>query len=56
MAAVVGLLFASYLLIDAFDGFSIFLGVSVLLALYGLFDPELGQGRNAELEGNQGVS
>ncbi|AYG70824.1 MULTISPECIES: hypothetical protein [unclassified Rhizobium] len=56
MAAVVGLLFASYLLIDAFDGFSIFLGVSVLLAVYGLFDPEFGQRRNAELEGNQSVS
>lgn len=56
MAAVVGLLFVTYLSIDAFDGFSIFLGVSVPLAVYGLFDPELGQRRNAELEGNQSVS
>jgi len=56
MAAVVGLLFASYLLIDAFDGFSIFLGVSVLLAVYGLFDPEFGGRRQTGLESSKSVS
>ncbi|MBP1848304.1 hypothetical protein J2046_006595 [Rhizobium petrolearium] len=56
MSAVLGLLFASYLLIDVFDGFSTFLGVSVLLAVYGLFDPEFGQRRQTELESNQSVS
>ncbi len=56
MSAVVGLLFASYLLIDTFDGFSILLGVSVLLAVYGLFDPEFGRRRQTELESNQSVS
>nr|WP_201009209.1 hypothetical protein [Rhizobium rhizogenes]QCL09375.1 putative membrane protein [Rhizobium rhizogenes]QCL09544.1 putative membrane protein [Rhizobium rhizogenes] len=39
MSAVVALLFASYLLIDAFAGFSILLGIGVLLGIYGLCDP-----------------
>ncbi|PLU12310.1 hypothetical protein BMJ29_32590 [Sinorhizobium medicae] len=56
MSAVVGLLFASYLLIDAFEGFSILLGVGVLLATYGLFDPEFGRWRASELGSNQSVS
>ncbi|MBB4189333.1 hypothetical protein GGE07_006015 [Sinorhizobium terangae] len=53
MSAVVGLLFASYLLIDAFEGFSILVGVGVLLATYGLFDPEFGRWRASELGSNQ---
>ncbi|MDX0283773.1 hypothetical protein GOC36_27180 [Sinorhizobium meliloti] len=56
MSAVVGLLFASYLLIDAFEGFSILLGVGVLLATYGLFDPEFGRWRASELGSNHSVS
>ncbi|MCA1494089.1 hypothetical protein I6F11_24615 [Ensifer sp. NBAIM29] len=56
MSAVVGLLFASYLLIDAFEGFSILLGVGVLLATYGLFDPEFGRWEASELGSNQSVS
>ncbi|RVJ49427.1 RcgA family putative transporter [Sinorhizobium meliloti] len=56
MSAVVGLLFASYLMIDAFEGFSILLGVGVLLATYGLFDPEFGRWRASELGSNQSVS
>ncbi|WP_064697194.1 RcgA family putative transporter [Rhizobium aegyptiacum] len=56
MSAVVGLLFASYLLIDAFEGFSILVGVGVLLATYGLFDPEFGRWRASELGSNQSVS
>jgi hypothetical protein len=42
MSAIVALLFASYLLIDAFAGFSILLGVGVLLGIYGLCDPGFG--------------
>ncbi|KAA3445807.1 hypothetical protein C7I87_31420 [Mesorhizobium sp. SARCC-RB16n] len=44
MLAVVALLVAGYLLIDAFAGFSILLGVGVLLAIYGLIDPGFGKG------------
>ncbi|MEI2302227.1 RcgA family putative transporter [Ensifer sp. MJa1] len=56
MAAVVGLLVAGYLLIGAFAGFSILLGVGVLLALYGLFDPGFGRWRATELGNHQRVS
>jgi hypothetical protein len=42
MSAVVALLLASYLLIDAFAGFSILLGIGVLLGIYGLCDPGFG--------------
>ncbi|TNC46252.1 hypothetical protein FHG66_19105 [Rubellimicrobium rubrum] len=42
MTAVVMLLAASYLLIDAFTGFSILLVAAVLVATYGLFDPGFG--------------
>jgi hypothetical protein len=44
------------LLIDAFAGFSILLGVGVLLAIYGLFDPGLGRWRASKLGNNQSVS
>jgi deoxycytidine triphosphate deaminase len=53
---VVGLLFTSYLLIDAFTGFSILLGIGVLLAIYGLIDPGFGRWRAIELGNNQSVS
>lgn len=56
MSAVVALLVASYLLIDAFSGFSILLGLGVLLAVYGLIDPGLGCGRASELGREQSVS
>ena len=56
MSAVVALLVAGYLLIDAFAGFSVFLGVGVLLAIYGLFDPGFGKWRASELGNNQSVS
>ncbi|RJT32654.1 hypothetical protein D3227_26750 [Mesorhizobium waimense] len=56
MSAVVALLVAGYLLIDAFAGFSILLGIGVLLAIYGLFDPGLGRWRASELGDNQSVS
>lgn len=56
MSAVVALLVVSYLLIDAFAGFSTLLAISVLIALYGLFDPGLGRWRASELGNNQSVS
>lgn len=45
MSAVISLLVAGYLLIDAFAGFSILLGIGVLLAICGLVDPGFGQSR-----------
>ncbi|RUW57525.1 hypothetical protein EOA31_37815, partial [Mesorhizobium sp. M4B.F.Ca.ET.049.02.1.2] len=56
MSAIVALLVAGYLLIDAFAGFSILLGVGVLFAIYGLFDPELGRWKAIKLGKNQSVS
>ncbi|MEZ2129812.1 MULTISPECIES: RcgA family putative transporter [unclassified Sinorhizobium] len=56
MSAAVGLLFATYLLIDAFDGFSILLIAGVLTATYSLFDPEFALPRSRKSESNQGVS
>jgi hypothetical protein len=56
MSVIVALLVASYLLIDAFSGFSILLGVGVLFAIYGLFDPGLGRGQASKLGNNQSVS
>jgi hypothetical protein len=56
MSTIVGLLFTSYLLIDAFAGFSILLGIGALVAIYGLVDPELGQRRAGELGNHQIVS
>ncbi|WFU07183.1 hypothetical protein QA648_35360 (plasmid) [Rhizobium sp. CB3171] len=55
MSAVVAFLFVSYLLIDAFAGFSILLSIAVLLGIYGLCDPGFGHRRTSEV-GNQGVS
>ena len=56
MSTVVALLVASYLLIDAFSGFSILLGLGVLLAIYGLIDPGFGRDRASELGIDQSVS
>lgn len=56
MSTVVALLFAGYLLIDAFAGFSILLGVGVLLSIYGLCDPRFGQWRASKLGNHQRVS
>lgn len=55
-SAIVALLVAGYLLIDAFAGFSIMMGVGVLFAIYGLFDPGLGRGQASKLGNNQSVS
>lgn len=56
MSAVVALLLVSYLLVDAFSGFSILLGLGVLLAMYGLIDPGFGRGRGSEIGSDQSVS
>ena len=56
MSAVVALLFASYLLINAFQGFSILLGIGVLLAIYGLIDPGFGRWRASASGNSQNVS
>ena len=45
MSAVIALLFISYLLIDAFVGFSILIGTGVILGIWGLLDPEFGKSR-----------
>ena len=42
MAAALALIAAGYLLTGAFQGFSLVLGLAVLLCLYGLFDPGYG--------------
>ncbi|SEI19275.1 hypothetical protein SAMN05216228_10793 [Rhizobium tibeticum] len=56
MAAVVTLLFATYLLVDAFVGFSIVLGIGVFVALFSLVDPGLGSRRSNEIGSRQIVS
>lgn len=55
MTAAVALVAVSYLLIGAFPGFSILLGVGVLIAIYGLFDPGFGTRQERELGDNQDV-
>lgn len=55
MSAVIALLFISYLLIDAFVGFSILMGIGVMLGICGLLNPEFGKSRSLEV-GNQSVS
>ncbi|GAA5658188.1 hypothetical protein Brsp06_04572 [Brucella sp. NBRC 13694] len=55
MTAVVALLFASYLSIDAFSGFTVLMFAGLLIAIYSLFDPAFGRGRASEVS-NQSVS
>ncbi|MBY6120412.1 hypothetical protein KUV64_14860 [Mameliella alba] len=56
MLAVLALLVAGYLLIDAFSGFSILLGIGLLPAMYGLVDPTFGSGKEVDQGGNLSVS
>lgn len=56
MSAIVALLVTGYLLIDAFAGFSILLGVGGLLAIYGLINPGFGRWPASELGKNHSVS
>jgi len=56
MSAVEALLFAAYLSIDAFEGFSLLLIAGVLVAAYALFDPEFALPRSRKSENNHGVS
>lgn len=53
MSAVVAMLVACYLLIEAFTGFSILLVIGVLLAIFGLVNPECGPWRRARLGSDQ---
>jgi hypothetical protein len=54
-SAIVGFLLIAYLLIDAFSGFSLLLGIAAVLAVYGLIDPELRAWRPNDLEDSRGV-
>lgn len=56
MSLVVAQLVATYLLIDAFRGFSILLFMALLLALYGLIGAGIGGRRATETGSRQGVS
>jgi hypothetical protein len=56
MVTAVTLSGTAYILIGAFEGFSILLGVSVLLAIYGLFDPAFGTRPPSKLKGHRNVS
>ena len=57
VALTIGLLFVSYMLIDAFDGFSVLLIVTALIATYGLFDPAFESAwRAREIRGDSHVS
>ena len=55
MVTAVVLLVVAYLLIGVFAGFSVLLGLGILLAIYGLFDPGFGT-RQAALGDNRSVS
>lgn len=55
MVAVVTLTGIACILIGAFAGFSILLGVSVILAIYGLFDPAFGTRQTTHLKGRRNV-
>ena len=56
MATVVTLLFAAYLLIDAFVGFSILLAIGVVVAVFSLIEPGLGSRRSNDVGSKQIVS
>lgn len=56
MVAVMMLLGAGYLLIAAFAGFSVILLATVLVAVYGLFDPGFGTRRRKDAGGGERVS
>jgi hypothetical protein len=56
MVAAVILSGIAYFLIGAFEGFSILLGASILLAIYGLFDPAFGTRQTNNLKGRRNVS
>jgi hypothetical protein len=55
MVAAVTLSGTAYTLIGAFEGFSMLLGVSVLVATYGLFDPMFGTRQPDKLKGRRNV-
>jgi hypothetical protein len=56
MVGAVTLSGTAYILIGAFEGFSILLGASILLAIYGLFDPAFGTRQTNKSKGHRNVS
>ncbi|MDX8352566.1 hypothetical protein SLH47_09340 [Cognatiyoonia sp. IB215182] len=56
MTAALGLVVLAYVLIGAFPGFSILLGVATCVAMYGLFDPGFGMRRSRHILEVTGVS
>lgn len=56
MVVVASFVGAAYLLIGAFEGFSIVLGIAVLLAVYCLFDPSFGASDIDDYGAHRGVS
>jgi hypothetical protein len=55
MVAAVTLSGTAYILIGTFEGFSILLGVSVLVAVYGLFEPAFGTQQPSNPKGRRNV-
>ena len=56
MTSIISLLTISYLMIGAFTGFSILLFFGIMIAVYGLFDPDLGKRTAGGRKGDQIVS
>lgn len=55
MTAIIAVLAAAYMSIGAFPGFSTLLGIGLLLAIFGLFDPGFGRPQTSERGDGQGV-
>jgi hypothetical protein len=56
MLAAFALIGAAYLLIGAFPGFALLLGVATLVAIYGFFDPSFDGGQQRAMEDSRDVS
>ncbi len=56
MTAAVVVLVVAYIFIGKFDGFSVLLGIAMLLAAYGLFDPAFGSRQTTDEGDNDVVS
>jgi len=56
MIFVVAILCASYFLMDAFIGWVVLLGVSTIIAIFAIFDPEFSLGKQRDFRGGRSVS
>jgi hypothetical protein len=56
MLAAFALIGAAYLVIGAFPGFAILLGIATLVAIYGFFDPSFDGGQQRAMEDSRDVS